>query len=184
MGVVRFAAWSIAASALAACSAMHANIFVEHTSDAGSAADANVAVRSCRVAGDCDADEYCLRLPGSCNEDVDAAPGTCAPTDAGCALAYPLCACDGRVYADGCTLRSSRQAVSYGGVACKLPAGTFECNYEVCSSSTDFCLAGSGRACAPLPAACREPDAECSCFGITRRVVDAKGAGRSKARER
>lgn len=166
MGVLRGAAWSIAVGALAACGAMHSTGFVYETLDAEAATEAGVA-RSCRVAGDCDDDEYCLRLPGSCAEDRDAAPGTCVATDAGCALAHPLCACDGRIYADGCTLKASRQAVSYDGAACALPAGTFECDFEVCSSATDFCLADTGRACAPLPSACRAPDAGCGCFGIS-----------------
>ena len=169
MGIFRFACCFVGASALTFCGTTRGHDFAGASS--GDGAGDGGGSRRCRLARDCDANETCLRLPGSCHEDTDATPGTCVPSDAradaGCTLSYPVCACDGQVYADGCVLKASGQAVSYGGAACSLPAGTFECNYEVCSSANDYCFADTDRACMPLPDACKAPDAGCECFGIS-----------------
>jgi hypothetical protein len=130
----------------------------------------------------CNGSTYC-DAEGAC-PSADAL-GQCLPRPAECLDdGPPACACDGEVYVNECEAHQAGYAVE-SQAGCVVPTDPFSCGAVLCENGVDYCESTNGHEnCQPLPAACLDADAECSCLeavqcvsapGETRCEKDAEG---------
>ncbi len=117
----------------------------------------------------CGADEFC-DYP---NDECGALDGTgvCVKRPQACPELYaPTCACDGKVYGNGCDAQAAGQDVSVLG-GCPAEQGMFGCGSGFCAKGQQYCQKTLSDVqgipdtfmCLPYPAACMG-NADCACF--------------------
>lgn len=119
----------------------------------------------------CALDEFCNWGKDSCGREplphgelpfCDVIPQTCD------VALFPICACDGQTYDNGCEAAALGIDADANG-SCAPPEGTFACGHRFCPIGT-VCFMGVSDliggedyyACEPMPDACLpEPDCDC-----------------------
>ncbi len=158
MAVLRITILVAALTTLAACSPTEGADFAEAGDVREDASGDAGGPTSCSAAVDCAAGETCRALYSCFNPPKS---GYCVPFDGGCDLAYPVCACDGKIYSDTCALRVAGQNIADDPPKCDLPNGAFQCGAQICTIAGAYC---SSSGCRVLPEACKVADAGCDCF--------------------
>lgn len=108
------------------------------------------------ICGAADGQGVCLARPQFCPENYS-----------------PTCACDGKVYGNGCDAASAGFDVSNLAGCMPPEPQQFNCGHGFCDSKTEYCqrtyadVPGTPDSfgCAPLPAACAGMPPSCACIG-------------------
>jgi len=110
--------------------------------------------------GGCDAQEVCVFTDGTCGEGDPSRHCEYYPPTCGESPLQTVCGCDGMTRAANCVIGD----VDTRPGACPPPEGQFWCGALTCDQGQQYCRLETEASCDPLPAACLEPGADCSCL--------------------